>query len=722
MVLRITSLKQASLAQIRRGAASRRWKSSVTTGAAPAPAKPGSRQWPDGESATPCRNTADNKQLDLTSFYTSISRNEKQRTSQEREFLASVFASSPTKRDTKKYLQTFGPSSGKFFLDDSFRPVNEIPRFVQGPAIEIAKTAENQLRVAIIKLQDPDKIDDVTLRGLAKTFVQLRQLGLLSVVVIGRTAATPPAAEDTQIGNGALEHGWFNYVTHETQRVVDAIDSYVGPVTSLVGSAMRLDDSSARHDGQHARLDDSIYAPGLIQVDSESSLLQLLRKGDIAVIPPYAFSTSQSEANLVDSDDIVLGLTRYFTGIQQALSSANADSDTATESKKPASIASVDRVIVIDPIGGTPTPSRPNGAHLFFNMEEEYKTSKVILDKMVATSCLKPVGGESAAQVGARHQANLDIIRKTLALLPSTSSALLTTPTEAANLKTNDRVSANEADDIFGYVGSASTRRDQNPLIHNLLTDRPVFSSSLPLGRIKPKSKRNSFFTPSNIPTTATPPETAADDVPMSKTTLLKRGMPLTIFPDPSKAPWTPPVPGGPRLRLTDMCIDLPRLVNLIEDSFNRKLDVDDYLRRVENSLAGVIIAGEYEGGAILTWERPFGMDEETAYKTGRLVPYLDKFAVLKKSQGAGGVADIVFTAMVRDCFPDGVCWRSRKDNPVNRWYFERSRGSYKLDGVNWTMFFTTPFEGVGEKGFWDYESVCRGVEPSWLDQKHILD
>lgn len=139
--------------------------------------------------------------------------------------------------------------------------------------------------------------------------------------------------------------------------------------------------------------------------------------------------------------------------------------------------------------------------------------------------------------------------------------------------------------------------------------------------------------------------------------------------------------------------------MHLINDSFNRRLDVDDYLRRVESSLAGIIIAGEYEGGAILTWERPAGLDEATAYRTGRLVPYLDKFAVLKKSQGAGGVADTVFTAMVRTCLPYGVCWRSRKTNPVNRWYFERSRGSWKLDGAQWTLFWTTPWEMLGSSG-----------------------
>ncbi|KKY36904.1 putative acetylglutamate synthase [Diaporthe ampelina] len=180
--------------------------------------------------------------------------------------------------------------------------------------------------------------------------------------------------------------------------------------------------------------------------------------------------------------------------------------------------------------------------------------------------------------------------------------------------------------------------------------------------------------------------------------------------------------PGAPRLKLTDSCIDMPRLVHLIEDSFNRKLDVQHYLDRVERSLAGIIIAGEYEGGAILTWERPFGMDEETAYKSGRLVPYLDKFAVLKKSQGAGGVADIVFNAMVRDCFPEGVCWRSRKNNPVNKWYFERSRGTMKLSESDWSMFWTTPRVTLRDEMMKDYEDVCRKILPSWADKKHIVD
>ncbi|EFX03151.1 acetylglutamate synthase [Grosmannia clavigera kw1407] len=679
------------------------------------------------------------KSIDPTTFYKSISHSERQKRSQERDFLVSVLSSSPTKRDAKKYLQTFGgdnvskalsvskkaphlelqlrqqaqadmtEADGSYYAADSIRSVSSSPRFVQGPERRkvLLPVAADRPHVAIVKLQDPDSLDDATLGELAKTFVQLRALGLISVIVVGRTTA-----------DGHAQHGWLDYVTHETLRVAAAIDQYGDPVTSLVDSSVSIDDSMV--ETQHQNLKGSPFVPGQVFIDRAESLMRPLRNGDIVVIPPCAYSTKQCEARPVAADDIVLALTKFFSGIHpQPDTAADASQlhgrQPQPQGTVPRTAAVVDRIIVIDPIGGTPSKRRPNGAHLFLNLEEEYQQAKLALDKMrlrvpKSTGRVSLEETVSPREVASRHKANLDIARQALALLPSSASALLTTPAEAANLVSPERDSVDDAD-VFGYVGSVGTRRSQNPLIHNLLTDRPVFSSSLPLGRIKPKTK---------IPASGA---TGDSTLPrMAQTTLVKRGMPLTVFPDPRKTPWKPPVPGGPRLRLTDTCIDLPRLVHLINDSFDRELDVEHYLRRVENSLAGVIIAGEYEGGAILTWERPAGLDEETAFRTGRLVPYLDKFAVLKKSQGAGGVADIVFTSMVRDCLPDGVCWRSRKDNPVNRWYFERSRGSWKLDGVNWTMFWTSPWETVGERGIWDYQSVCRNIEPSWADKKHILD
>ncbi|KAK2067606.1 hypothetical protein P8C59_001329 [Phyllachora maydis] len=326
---------------------------------------------------------------------------------------------------------------------------------------------------------------------------------------------------------------------------------------------------------------------------------------------------------IVDANEVVLALVSFFSGLESPDDTSALPGSNQTRSSAQ---AHVDRVIVIDPLGGIPSKHANHGT------------------------------------------------RQTLEMLPSTSSVVITSPAEAANLRPPQRDSG-----ILAFTGDVATRKKQNTLIHNLLTDRPVYSPSLPIGRVN-----------------ATQESTSLGEL-MPTTTLVKRGLPVTIFPDPHLVPWEPPRPGAPRLRLTDTCIDLPRLVHLINDSFGRELDVERYLQRVHDSLAGIIIAGEYEGGAILTWERPHSMDEATAYKRGRLVPYLDKFAVLRKSQGAGGVADIVFNAMTADCFPDGVCWRSRKDNPVNKWYFERSKGTRVLPNSNWTMFWTTPDAHVRE-------------------------
>ena len=72
---------------------------------------------------------------------------------------------------------------------------------------------------------------------------------------------------------------------------------------------------------------------------------------------------------------------------------------------------------------------------------------------------------------------------------------------------------------------------------------------------------------------------------------------------------------------------------------------------------------------------------------------------------------------MVKECFPQGVVWRSRKENKVNGWYADRSQGNVDLGGTGWRMFWTKRGEVGFREGEWEgYESVCRNVEPSWAD------
>ncbi|KAJ4422290.1 Amino-acid acetyltransferase, mitochondrial [Gnomoniopsis sp. IMI 355080] len=631
----------------------------------------------------------------LKEHYTSISKKAQQKRSQDRDFYVSVLeSSSATKRDAKLYLQTFGPTVSKPSgsaadsisidpLTNGARAISEAPKFVQG-SLGRQAAADFLPHVAVIKFRLPQDVDDNTLKGVAKTLAQLRALGLLSVIVLDCELKT----NDGQ---------WSRNLNRQIYRLAGAIDEYGEPWTTIVDSALSRVSGSSSSPGSSFKAND-------ILVNEKDSILLALLKGSAVIVPPVV-QQDDSTSRPVDPNQVIVCIAKYLSGMQFGRTIAVDGDDDAHDVAQPVKKAFVDRVIVLDPLGGIPAKNRWNNAHVFLNLEDELESAKKHLQSLESApnssgtaDATAPVAGSSPLKA---HFDNLELAKNTLAILPSTSSALITTPQEAANLQ-----QPSEEVNALGFVGSVGTRRRHNPLIHNLLTDRPSHSSSLPLGRITPIMRTTG---PTSNPV-------------MSPTTLAKRGMPVTVYPEPGLTGWTPPKPDLPRLKLTDTCVDLPRLVHLIEDSFNRKLDVQDYLNRVERSLAGIIIAGEYEGGAILTWERPFGMDEKTAYESGRMVPYLDKFAVLKKSQGAGGVADIVFNAMVRDCFPEGVCWRSRKNNPVNKWYFERSRGTMKLPDSNWSMFWTTPGLTLKDELIKDYEDVCRNIQPSWADNKSVVD
>ncbi|KAL8907191.1 MAG: hypothetical protein Q9207_001557 [Kuettlingeria erythrocarpa] len=532
------------------------------------------------------------------------------------------------------------------------------------------------------------------------------------------------------------------------------------------------------HDVQGARrldsvLETSAVTKGLlspvkvrsgIRITNRSLLLTPLRKGKIPVLAPIAFASNNQVLALIPADEAILALTRDFAGLSPQVVPEADPLAVAKHFETSQKEVSLDRIILLDPLGGIPAPGKIHQAHVFVNLEQEYESiaselSRPWVDEAEAhplstNAAVRPLAcsnsstpkiwdadsslgnsnqhhagsitqgaGHRVSAENRTHLKNLGLLRDTLAILPPSSSGLLTTPETAANLERPQqpcRQPCQTPPAIRPYrdphhdlpaplipAPGVGTRRNRNPLIHNLLTDKPVYSSSLPSDR------------------TQKTVGTAGQSHVIVPATFIKRGMPVTIIPDPRIGPWRPPTAASPAIQLSDPRIDLPRLIHLIEDSFGRTLDVRHYLSRISDRLAGIIVAGEYEGGALLTWESPTSEANGLHVKrTTTMVPYLDKFAVLKRSQGAGGVADIVFTALVRTCFPGGVCWRSRRDNPVNKWYFERAKGTWKIPDSNWTMFWTT--EGVqadGETGvFGDYEAVCRGVEPSWADRTGVVD
>ncbi|GJN81109.1 amino-acid acetyltransferase, mitochondrial [Purpureocillium lilacinum] len=601
----------------------------------------------------------------------------------DRDVIVSVLESSATRRDAKGYLQKYAskkeaatptskPDSPQFF--QGLQPSPQQPEGLSsGQGTEQLGVDEELTKVAIVKLREPQQLPDDTLAGIAKTLSQLRALGLLAIVIV-----------DCGIRQCRKTF------EHEALRLCEAIDSSFGqPVARFAdGVFIRQPRNGPPKD---TYLPSPIFS-GSVRVDDQGMLSRALRRNKIVVLPSVARPDDLSSPRPTNAHDTLLALAKYLIGMQFAPSEGLSNEG---HGSRPSRTASVERVILLDPLGGIPMLGKANVAHRFINLEQEYTTLMGQLNDAHGSSTGP---GEQAMSLKLSHAENLTLAKDALSLLPSSSSALITTPLAAANKKQPSDSTSLQLDDMV------ATRNRRNPLLHNLLTDRPAFSPSLPLQRIKDESHGG------------------LRTVDVSAATLVKRGMPVTILPEPRDRPWRPPEPGSPRLRLTDTSVDLPRLVHLIEDSFGRKLDVQDYLNRVNENLAGIIIAGEYEGGAILTWEQPDGLNEQQAFEQGRFVPYLDKFAVLKSRQGSAGVADIVFNAMVQDCFPEGVCWRSRKNNPVNKWYSERSAGVLQLPDSNWTMFWTTAGLSVEHPMFQDYKAVCRAVQPSWADDKHILD
>jgi amino-acid N-acetyltransferase len=575
------------------------------------------------------------------------------------------------------------------------------------------------LHVALIKLRQPQTLDDRTLGGIALTLSQMAQLGLSTAVVLDCADMSQTDPRDSA--------SYETMMRAQAARFVAALEDYNEPGALLVEHALG-------YSSRPNNMTSTAQARGVVEVKNSFLLYPPIYDGVIPVLLPLAYDSELKKVP-VEADDVLLALIRDFAGFIEQAGYQNSEDYGAPicgnhieQAERPI----IDRIIVLDPLGGIPSQNRSDGAHVFVNLEAEYDDIKRELQQLSAIAQgdtrirgspslgsgnpfskfveeeLAPLPGGATPQLNnsapIRHLKNLDIVQSALKLLPATSSGLILTPPEAATKAIPD---------------DTRSTPSKNPLLHNLLTDKPMVSSSLP-------TSPSSRFLGSAAPNPAT---------------FLKKGVPLTMIPDPRvSGPWLPPSASNPSIELADdPRVNFPKLEELINDSFRRKLHAKDYLDRIRGRVAGIIIAGDYEGGAICTWETPSSLlsteiplKASTTPDSPYWIPYLDKFAVLTSSQGSGGVSDIVWAALTRTCFPEGVVWRSRTSNPVNKWYQERSTGTWNLPGDQWTMFWTSNgitnrWDGrewglskMGEKGDmtrWDaYADVCSGIMPSWAD------
>lgn len=511
-------------------------------------------------------------------------------TKAKRDLILSILKSTTTKREARNYLQKYQSQfednnnlhlgsyrsenlSGLGFQRELFinRFLNQHNPFTSIYLDEETKLDKIPLRIAIVQLQLTDESPQTWI-GIAETFKRLVTLGISPIILLNQEEVS-----NTDFKSNAA------FSMKQGYRLLkilagDLEDGSTVRLTILRSLFLRDD--------------------GTLKFTSLEQLLIPLYQGIIPIVQPVEYDLTDGAQKFVNPNN---GLTAI-----------------CAELLRYPELLSLEKVIIIDKLGGIPSIERNQTSHVFINLSQEY--SDIVSELFIGF--LDPVSRD-------QHLKNLKTMETILTMATSKSgfndtTGIITTP---------EIMSLND-DEL-------------NPIVYNVLTDRPIISSSLPSRQLR---------------------------TPQLSTSILKKGFEVRVL-DRNSLDGPFSFEGLVSAKLID---DL-RLFELMNDSFKRKLDVESYTDRINHSLASVIIVGDYDGAAIITWEK---------LSDGNRVAYLDKFAVSSKNQGLPSLADIIFKLICRSHLSE-LLWRSRKNNPVNKWYFERCRGSFSAKESPWKLFYT---------------------------------
>lgn len=349
-----------------------------------------------------------------------------------------------------------------------------------------------------------------------------------------------------------------------------------------------------------------------VTIEVPDMIINPLKDQKVPIVFPYVFAHHFGR-------EVIYNSTQYLKYFIQNLTKLNTQDRT---------LLTVEKLVFIDELGGPPSIERANNSHVFINLNQEY-------DRIISELNI----GHLSIDDKYSHINNLENLKE---ILESTT---------------------NDLTGIITTLPIANKNLDLNPIIYNILTDRTLVSSSLPITKFKNKQEVTRK---------------------VSKTTVIRKGLEIKTY------------------KSFDQ-IDLKRFKNLIDTSFKRSLDLDHFLERVSPILSKVIIVGDYDGIAIVT--------NETSSTTGESIPYLDKFAVSREAQGSLNIADIIVNILRTD-YKNGLLWRSRKTNPVNGWYFQRSDGSLTLKDSEFRIFWIG--KGINEKKLETFVEIGKSIKPSW--------
>lgn len=388
----------------------------------------------------------------------------------------------------------------------------------------------------------------------------------------------------------------------------------------------------------------------------------------------------------------------------------------------------IDKFFILNNVGGIPSNERHDNSHVFINLSQEFDHIYNLLSNQLAQfQSREPHSGNLVDRIAVHikkeessllevkfkeHREDLQLMNIVLSSLSSSSTGLITT-TRAASL----------------------AHDTNNPLLHNLLTDRSLISSSLPRFKKRHESLESNndyawYELPYDVDEEAREREIKdTNHVKMAEnledavfvTTVFKKGIHIKTYNQPTltskNSVGLPNVPYSQMDYNDDSKLNLPKLKRILDQSFGRELDLQHYMNRINGHVASVIVIGDYEGIAILTYEGP----------NKNPFVYLDKFAVMPHLKGSLGISDIIFNLMFK-LFPKELLWRSRRDNVVNKWYFQRSVGVLDLsmelsdnDRIpsQFKLFYygdpEAAFESFNNKDrLKEYAKYVRDIKSSW--------
>lgn len=595
-----------------------------------------------------------------------------------RELILSVLEAHPSARDSRLYLKSFAPASKKIPPTNSDSNLSSSsndtpnPGFPTGEAMpttatlaastsssafelnqlskdRISKTNKTPNRdvaqsilsipnqhTGLVKIQGP--FTDRQLQSIVDGVIYLKTLGLMSILILddeawhypshtNLTAGFPPKCK--QIGNiysVKPSETRRQAIRRETARLSEMLEARGGQSRPIYEGALRLtDDRNQDDDG----LD--------LYINNLDVLKSAIKNQEIPIIPPIAINSSCATI-CVSADEVVKSLAKGLAAAGKSPSTLNHFID------------------AVSTYYGQPTSTR-SAVHDPNNPQAEDWHTKSDEDELDLTPLrlmiINREGGiPSPARNGHPHlsinlASEYEFINETFRWSDSHPTSLANLSMAKACLK----YLPNESSAII------VSHRSPKSLIANLITNKPAHSPSL----------KHSILL------------NHARDIGLATPTLIRKGLPIKV------------IRGVENL-------DLNKLKDLLEKSFKKTLDHQRYFARLEKSLRFVILAGDYQAAAIVTDEREQkGSAKAPETEDPEPIVYLDKFAVLPSLQGEG-IVDFLWGALRDESFglgnldalnnngglsglgePVDLVWRSRTDNPVNRWYFERSNGFIKL-------------------------------------------